>query len=95
MIEIGDEFDVNGNLGIVCFKGIYYNQDYICIAFEKENKFEIYKVKYKENKVFVAEEKNQEKYAYVLSNFVTDNIVENKLVDKTLELLNQINNNSN
>lgn len=87
MIEIGDEFDVNGTIGIVCFKGNYYNQDYICIAFEKEKKFGIYKVKYEEGKYFVAEEKDKNKCAYVLSEFVTDDIVERGEIDKISDFL--------
>ncbi|MBR1385458.1 MAG: hypothetical protein IJ568_01365 [Bacilli bacterium] len=87
MIEIGDEFDFKGEIGIVCFKGNYYNQDYICIAFEKEGKFGIYKVKYEEDKYLVAEEKDKEKCAYVLSEFVTDDIIEHGEIDKLVELL--------
>ena len=86
MIEIGDEFDVNGNVGIVCFKGNYYNQDYICMAFEKDNKFEIYKVRYDDDKYFVAEEKDKEKCAYVLSEFVTDDIAQHGEIDKLADL---------
>lgn len=78
MIEIGDEFDVKGNVGIVCFKGNYYNQDYICLAFEEEKKFGIYKVKYEDGKYLIAEEQDDEKKSYVLSEFVTDELVENK-----------------
>lgn len=92
MIEIGDEFNVKGDIGIVCFKGNYYNQDYICIAFEKEGKFGIYKVKYEEDKYLVAEEKDQEKCAYVLSEFVTDEIVEQNEVDKIMNSLSDKNN---
>ena len=87
MIEIGDEFNVKGNIGIVCFKGNYYNQDYICIAFEKEGKFGIYKVKYEEDKYLVAEEKDKEKCAYVLSEFVTNDIIEQHNADTLLDLL--------
>ena len=89
MIEIGDEFEVKGNIGIVCFKGNYYNQDYICIVFEKEKKFGIYKVKYEEDKFFVAEEKNKDKCAFVLSNFITEDIVEYKDIEKLLDLINK------
>lgn len=89
MIEIGDKFDVKGNIGIVCFKGNYYNQDYICIAFEKEEKFEIYKIKYINDKYFVAEEKDKEKYAYVLSEFVTDDMLEHGEIEKFVELLDK------
>ena len=91
MIEIGDEFDVNGNIGIVCFKGNYYNQDYICISFEKEGKFGIYKVKYENDKYLVAEEKDKEKSAYVLSEFITDEIVEQDDFDKIINSLNDKN----
>ena len=87
MIEIGDEFDVKGIIGIVCFKGNYYGQDYICMAFEKENRFGIYKVKYDGEKYFVAEEKDKNKFAYVLSEFVTDDIVQNGEADQFMELL--------
>ena len=92
MIEIGDEFNVKGSIGIVCFKGNYYNQDYICIVFEKEKKFGIYKVKYDEDKILVAEEKDKDKCAFVLSNFVTEDIVNLKDIDKLLELMNNRNN---
>ena len=76
MIEIGDEFNVNGNIGMVCYKGNFYNQDYICIAFENEGKFGIYKVKYEDDKYFVAEEKDKNKCAYVLAEVVTDDIID-------------------
>lgn len=91
MIEIGDEFDVKGNIGIVCFKGHYYDQDYICIAFEEEKKFGIYKVKYDNDKFFVAEETDKEKCSYVLAEFVTDEVFENTEKTKLTNLL--INNN--
>ncbi len=87
MIEIGDEFDVKGETGIVCFKGNYYNQDYVCIAFEKEKKFAIYKVKYEGNKYYAAEEKDTEKSAYVLAEFVTDETIHNKELDEVFEKL--------
>ena len=87
MIEIGDEFNVKGNIGIVCFKGHYYDQDYVCIAFEKEKTFGIYKVKYEGDKFFVAEEKDKEKCAYVLSEFVTDGILESQNSDEIFDLL--------
>ena len=74
MLEIGDEFKINGTVGLVCFKGNYYGQDYVCLSFEDEGKFTIYKVKYDDNRFFFAEEKDQERAAYVLSQFITDHI---------------------
>ena len=91
MIEIGDQFDVKGNVGIVCFKGNYFNQDYICLAFEKEGKFGIYKVKYEGDKFFVAEENDKEKCSRVLSEFVTDELVMQNEDNKIMNSLNDEN----
>ena len=89
MIEIGDSFNVKGKNGIVCFKGNYYDQDYILIAFEEDSSFGIYKYKFEVNKHLVAEETDKEKYAYVLSEFVTDEVADEGQLDWLIDALNE------
>ena len=95
MIEIGDSFDVKGKNGIVCFKGNYFNQDYVLVAFEEDYTFGIYKYKCEGDKYFFAEEKDEEKYAYVLSEFVTDQVEEEGELDWLIDAINQKEANNN
>lgn len=75
MVELGDEFKINGKIGVVSFKGNYYDQDYICVVFEEERTFGIYKYKIENGKYFFAKEDDKEKCSYILADLTTDEII--------------------
>lgn len=75
MVELGDEFKINGKIGVVSFKGNYYDQDYICVVFEEDRTFGIYKYKIENGKYLFAPEEDKEKYSYILADLVTDEVI--------------------
>ncbi len=89
MIEIGDEFVVNGKVGIVCFKGNYYDQDYVCLADDNEKTIGIYKVKYDGNQYLFAEEKDDEKRGVVFAQFIGDAADNDEKLNKVVDLITE------
>ncbi len=89
MIEIGDEFEVNGKVGIVCFKGNYFNQDYICLADDNEKTINLFKVKYDGDQYLFAEEKDEKKRGIVLGQFIADAAEGNEELKKMVDLVTE------
>lgn len=74
ILKDGDELEINGKRGMVCFTTEFEEDKYICVAFEEEPiTFEVYEYKYENEKLLVGKVEDPEEMEEVLKRIIKEN----------------------
>ena len=74
ILKDGDELEINGKRGMVCFTTEFEGDKYICVAFEGESiAFEVYEYKYENEKLLVGKVEDPEEMKEVLKRIIKEN----------------------
>ena len=76
MLNIGDIIEIRGKQAIVCFHTSYNDNNYICVFFEEEKIYDIYKYKIENEKLKVLRPQDKEETTIVLNIFLEEAINE-------------------
>lgn len=83
ILKDGDELEIGGKQGIICFNAEFEGDKYICVAFEgKELSFDIYEYKYENNKLLVGKVEDPKEMEEVLKIMIKENIESIELPDE-------------
>lgn len=92
----GEMLEIDNKIGTICFEDNIDGYNYICIAFENEDKvsFEIYEYKYEEDKLLVGNVEDEEEMKEVLKTFIKNNseeiILPKELEEKYIEFIKKV-----
>ena len=74
MLNIRDIIEIRGKQAIVCFHTSYNGNNYVCVFFEEEKIYDIYKYKIENEKLMVLRPQDKEETTTVLNIFLEEAI---------------------
>lgn len=87
ILEVGDIIEIRNKQATICYTTTIDKTNYICVSFEnKELEYNIYKYKFEDTKLLVAEVTDQEEIKPVLETFIKEGLKEYGL-PKELEVI--------
>ena len=95
-LEVADTIEIGGKQATVCFKTIYNDKNYICVAFEEgQLRYEIYKYKIENDKLMVSKVTNEKELTPVMEIFVKEGIKESGVPKEVEKFLSELNKDTN
>lgn len=74
MLNIGDIIEIRGKQAIVCFHTNYNDNNYVCVFFEEEKIYDVYRYKIENEKLKVLRPQDKEETTTVLNIFLEEAI---------------------
>ena len=76
-LEIGHVVEVEGKEGVVVYVTNIGDSNYVLVSYEEGNiiDYKVFEVKYEDNNLYLAEEKNKELVSDILVEFTKDNTI--------------------
>ena len=74
MLNIGDIIEIRGKQAIVCFHTNYNDNNYVCVFFEEEKIYDVYRYKIENEKLMVLRPQDKEETTTVLNIFLEEAI---------------------
>ena len=93
MIDESDVIEIGGREGTICFKTVYNDTKYICVAFEGDKiEYKVYKYKDDDGRLLVSEVKNEEELVSVIKIFYNEGLEEFGIPAELDEVLDNLDN---
>lgn len=91
MLELGDTLEIGGRECTICYKAVYNNTNYVCVAFENQTlEYDLYKYKYDNEKLMVSKVENLNEMTEVMKLFVNEGIDEYGIPEELEHIISKI-----